>query len=161
MNSQMTRCVGQGLGGSWVQELLSPWSQGEPPSCTPVYSPTRMLPSVFRLLGLRYISMIKSLVTWLNSISKSRSPPCPALSPPWRSGGWKSSSPLMAWSVFLVTPILKQCRGHPESPLWHNKDTLCPSENSKGFWSSVRNWEQRLYTIYIYIILPQHPWFQR
>lgn len=39
MNIQMKRYTGQGLGGSRVQEHLSPWSWGVPPSrCIDVFA---------------------------------------------------------------------------------------------------------------------------
>ena len=38
-NSQLKRYIGWGLDGSWLQEFLSPWSWGAPPSCNMEYLP--------------------------------------------------------------------------------------------------------------------------
>lgn len=130
-NKQVKKCIGQqGLGGSWAQELMSPWGRVYHPPGTSICSVTQLSKSYCAELLLRfhYIGMINSIIGHviecnLQPLSRSQG---------WGVGlkvgcfFWPASNPEAIsglWELTISHPISFNSDMVQWGSLWLTKDT--------------------------------------
>lgn len=131
-------------GGSWVRELLSPWSCGAPPSWhVGVFTTPKTASPLFRMF-------VEASSLWHFSIFNSSS----SFSPLPRGWGWAGSSQLliMAQSFWWPAPIQEPTKSH----LIRTKDILVTQEITGVLEVLFR--EQRAETRYMFLMSQSSQW---